>query len=207
MEEPFRADSLQRMIDRLPARGRLAFLLSCAERLLPNYFAFSRAESWGDPSALREAMDLGWAAFAGEQIATTVIEISLRRCEAVTPDTEQFPSALVSAALDAAVCSALVLDYLLGGESQKVVEGASLARDTVDMHVQELENLSPDDPLLEGKILRHSLMQRELARQSKDLDLLQRTDWTHPDVVTALRSRWRAPGISNIGTAAGAPTV
>lgn len=202
MEGPLSAQSLQAEVEGLPDKGRLAFLLSIAERLYPNYAAFSRSERWGDPSQLRHAMDLGWAALAGNQVNTSAIEGNLSRLESVTPDTERSRSPLVSAALDAAVCGALVLEFLLGGEAEKILEAASLARDTVDMYVQELTSLDAQDPLLEGKILRHPLMQRELGRQKSDLNLLRQLDWTQPDTAAALRTKWRAPAVSNIDIAA-----
>jgi uncharacterized protein YjaG (DUF416 family) len=198
MAEAFDPGFLRQRIEQLPALGRLAFLLSIAERLLPNYAAFSRRHAWGEPDALRRALDLGWRALERKEITPAEIEARLAECEAVTPDTEDFDSELVSPALDAAASCALVLELLKKDDPEKVVDGASLAHDTVDMYVQELERLEATDPLLERKIARHQLMRRELERQKTDLDLLAQTDWNRHDTVSELARQWRAPHSSNI---------
>jgi uncharacterized protein YjaG (DUF416 family) len=201
VDAPQNFDSLEREIESLSPQGRLAFLLSCAERLFPNYLAFSNAESWGDPAALRDALELGWSTLQGEQISPAIIENVMARAEAVTPDTEAFDSPLVSAALDAAVCATLVAELLLHDDPKKVKDAASLARDTVDLHVQELERFEGGDPLLERKILAHPLMKQELARQREDVQLLQEMNWTNKAAVVGLRRYWREPAVSNIGLA------
>ncbi len=176
---------------------RLSFLLSCAERTAPSYAAFSEHHGWGDPGALAQALDLGWKALAGQEVGAEEVRSCLSRCEAATPDTEDFDSEYVSAGLDAAVCCTLVLDFLLEDDVQKVVEAASLARDTVDMHIQEVEAMDPDDPDLEDRILHHPLMQRELERQREDLDMLAPAERTG-DTIAALARHWRRPATSNI---------
>jgi len=199
MEELLNTDFLRTRLRGLPASGRLAFLLSCAERLYPNYVEFSRYHGWGDPKALQQAIELGWTSLAKEVIPRTEVEECLARVEAVTPSTEDFDSEFVSPALDAAVCCASVLEFLLTGDLEKIVEGAVLARDTVDMFVQEREKFDAQDPLLESKITRHPLMQQELSRQRTDLDLLSRANWVSSEVVADLARRWRRPAMSNIG--------
>lgn len=198
MEQPLNPDDLRTKIDRLSARGRIAFLLSCAERLVPNYAAFSKHHGWGDVGALQQALDLGWRCLSGRPVDAGEVHRCLSRCETATPDTEDFESKYVSSGLDAAVCCAFVLELLLQDDSQKVVEGASLARDTVDMHIRELESLHPQDPALEEKICRHPLMQRELQRQREDLEMLTQIKLAGDDI-EELSRRWRNPPVSNIG--------
>ena len=198
MEQHFNPDDLRSKIDRLSHRGRIAFLLSCAERLTPNYAAFSKHHGWGDVDALQQALDLGWRYLSGQKVDADEVHCCLTRCETATPDTEDFESEYVSSGLDAAVCCVFVLELLLQDDLQKVVEGASLARDTVDMYIRELEPLDPQDPALEEKIFRHPLMQRELQRQRKDVELLTEIELTGDDIEDLSR-RWRDPPVSNIG--------
>lgn len=201
MERPFDARALERALKKLPIEGQLAFLLSCAERLLPNYLSFQRRHSWGNATVLRAALDLGWHRLQGRTVTTDEINLSLERCEAATPDTEDFDSELVSSALDAANAAALVLEFLLESNVGKVVQCAELARDTVDMYVQELEDLDPNDAMLETTILNHPLMQQELQRQRTDLETLRNTEWQQ--VPANLAHSWRNPSMSNIGMPAG----
>lgn len=197
VENTFDASALRRRIDRIGRKGQLAFMLSCAERLAANYDAFSRHHGWGDPTVLQQALDLGWRCLAGEEIESSDIISCLKRCDAVTPNTEEFDSEYVSSGLDAAVCCMLVLEFLLDNDCQKVVEAASLARDTVDMYVQGAEDIHPHDPDLESRILQHPLMQRELKRQREDLDLIESSDLSG-DTVEMMGHRWRHPTTSNI---------
>jgi uncharacterized protein len=198
MEQPFNPADLRTKLDRLSPRGRIVFLLSCAERLAPNYSAFSTHHGWGDAGALQQALELGWRYLFGQKVDAGEVHRCLARCEAATPDTEDFDSEYVSSGLDAIVCCAFVLELLIEDNSQKVVEGASLARDTVDMHIQEAESLHPQDPALEEKIFRHPLMQRELQRQREDLEMLTQIDLAGDDI-EELSRRWRDPPVSNIG--------
>ncbi|WP_342376338.1 YjaG family protein [Myxococcus stipitatus] len=197
MEQPFNPDALAQRIGQLSLHARLAFLLSCAERLIPNYAAFSRHHGWGHPGTLRDALDLGWRQLSGNAVERGEIEACLGYCEDMTPDTEDFQSAYVSAGLDAAVCCASILELLLKDDSAKVVDGASLACGTVDMHVQELERYDSQEPELEQKIFRHPLMQRELRRQREDLDLLETMSLSSSDIEVLAR-KWRNPAASNI---------
>jgi uncharacterized protein len=197
MATSFGATPIQPRLTRLPHRAKIAFLLSCAERLVPNYVVFWKHHGWGDLKSLRQALDLGWRCLGGQTIEPYIVMLCRARCEAATPDTEKFSSKYVSPALDAAVACTLVLDLLLDDDAQTILEGATVARDTVDMYVQEIESLDPSDPEREKKILRHPLMQRELRRQREDLELLERIELSH-DAIETLARRWRSPPASNI---------
>ena len=58
-------------------------------------------------------------------------------------------------------------------EYTQIVNVAIYGRDTVDMYVQELHDLSPDDPALEEKITTDSYMVNEVRRQLTSLQRLQ----------------------------------
>jgi uncharacterized protein len=106
------------------------------------------------------------------------------------PNTEQFRSPYTSAALDAANAIAAVLYGLERPEEARPVEVASLARDTVDLFVQNLMSLDPNVTGFEEAILEHSLMQRELRRQREDLDAL--TGWSNDGSTAGSELRTRS---------------
>jgi uncharacterized protein len=153
----------------------LAFAAACVERIVPNYERFSRETGWGDPRSIGHALDVIWQA---TQTVSRVDEATLRQCladcEAAVPESEDFHSLFTSGAQDAvfAVCS--LLEFLLDGSLDRLVLAARYPTDSVDLYVQELEGMTPQDPLIENRILSHHLMQQELARQQRDLDLLRR---------------------------------
>jgi uncharacterized protein YjaG (DUF416 family) len=97
----FDPEFLKRRLDRLPEGHRLAFAAACCERLLPNYSAFAREVRWGKPGTLHAALDYIWNVLGGGSMDRGAINILIEQCNAIIPDTEDFDTSLVSAALDA----------------------------------------------------------------------------------------------------------
>jgi len=197
MSQRFSETVVAQALISLSAQQQLAFALSCSERLYPNYLAFKRETGWGNPSALRKALDIAWASLDRAAPSATTIAIAREQVLAAEPETEDFDTVLVSAALDAAVSADLILRFLEEGKPERVVEIASLCRDTVDMFVQDYECLAPTDPNLEDRILYHRLMQAELQRQHDDLLELRCFSGASPEL-DQLRAKWRYVEMSNI---------
>lgn len=198
VEPPFDPNGLRELLQGLSPQQRLVFGLLCSERLYPNYVAFAREQSWGEPETLRAALDLAWDAVIDQAPSPELVRQLRTKVEAAEPDTEDFGTILASSALDAAATAGLVLKLLEGDDPDLAVEIASMARDTVDMYVQVIDHLDPSDPALESKILVHRLMQAELRRQRDDLHQLTSGPWT-PTAAGVLRATWRNPVVSNIG--------
>ncbi len=197
MEPEFSEVLLKSKIEPLSPNHRILFTLSCCERLYPNYLMFFKNHRWGKPEILRYALDRVWSCLEGDEIIEE-IDALIKKCEEVTPNTEDFDSINVSSALDAASSVMLILELLEGHSIARILEVASLSRDTVDMYLQELENMEPNDPMLEEKILNHPLMQRELKQQREDLELLKSIDLLDKEEILKLKNLWREPKKSNI---------
>ena len=121
-------------------------------------------------------------------------------CESVAPDSEDCDSLYVSFAQDACFAVCGLLDFLLENKIDKVVQAAAYAIDSVDLFVQEIEGMAPDDPELEQKILTHRLMLRELSQQEKDLaEIEQATVALTSHFLASLRQSWDNEGRSNLG--------
>jgi uncharacterized protein YjaG (DUF416 family) len=198
LEPSFDPLALRILLLDLAPQQRLAFGLSCSERLYPNYSVFSLTQKWGDPSTLRSALDLAWDSLLGRPRAQVDADGLKKKLEEAEPETEDFETVLVSSALDAAAGAGLVLKLMETDDPDLAVEIASLARDTVDMYIQAIEHLVPSDPDLERTILAHPLMQAELRRQRNDLRQLSSTPWTSKEA-ERLKVAWRDPGVSNTG--------
>ena len=181
---------------RLIPSARLAFALACAERLLPNYLAFHRKVGWGRPETLRKALDSAWEALIEGTLpgdaALAELELEVVACE---PETEGFDTILVSSALDAACAAGHVLATLRTHEVAEMVAVASLARDSVDMYVQEAESMSAQTPDLEERIRLHPLMQAELRYQA---ELLLELEVDALDY-RAVKQKHRAPLVGSLG--------
>jgi uncharacterized protein YjaG (DUF416 family) len=126
----------QRLLDLLQSltpHQRLAFGLSCGERLYPNYVTFFVQYEWGDPDAIRSALDSAWDALLGTSPSRETLLQCKKDVEAAEPDTADFESILVSSALDAAVATGLVLQLMEANNLALALEIATLARDSVDL--------------------------------------------------------------------------
>jgi len=196
MPEHFCEDTLRRDLCRLNHRGLVIFTLSCAERMLPNYRRFSEENQWGNSSVLRTALDLAWTWLESGTADRTLARKLAAECYNQAPDTADFSTILVSSALDAACSAKCVLDLLLDADVETAVEAASYARDTVDMYVQELEDMPANSPDLESRIHLHPVMQRELLNQRDALESI-----LSGISLQAAVNKWKAPARSSIDIA------
>lgn len=185
-------------LEKLDSRRQLAFGAACCERLLPNYKAFQEDTGWGSISPIQDALNLVWSFVSGQQPSFGDVKYVLDECESVGPDSDDFESLRTGFAQDAcfAVCS--LLDYLLNSNPERIVQAATYATDSVDLFVQELEKMAPNDPELEQKILAHPLMQRELAQQEKELQMIEQASSLSPKFLKQLRGAWDNNGKSNL---------
>ena len=193
MNERFDIEFLRVRLSRCDSAGLATFALSCAERMLPNYYRFSREQNWGDSGVLRRVLDFGWTWLGSRTMEELPTAEMQARCLEQAPNTEDFVSLYVSPALDAANAVAAVIELLREPSVDIAIEVATYGRDTVDMYVQELENMAANDPNLEEQISHHPMMQRELANQRDAIEAIQ--SGITPQ---AAANRWRAPGLSSI---------
>jgi uncharacterized protein YjaG (DUF416 family) len=194
----FNSENLAIKLLQLGKRHQLAFGAACCERLLPNYAAFQNDTSWGDITPIRTALDAIWAYLSGDALSSAEISRMIKSCERVAPSSDDFESLYVTAAQDAcfAVCS--LLDYVLDGNTDKVVQAATYATDSVDLYVQETEDMAPNDPSLEQKILSHRLMQRELEKQAHDVKAIGERAFLDTEFLKELKNSWDNDGRSNL---------
>jgi uncharacterized protein YjaG (DUF416 family) len=195
--------SLRRDLDQLSRLHRVAFAATCCERLLPNYAAFSREVHWGEPAMLRGAVDYIWDVLGGGPLDRAEVDRLIERCDIVIPDTENFDTSAVSAALDAGTAVTETLRSLLDGDTDRVVDIASVCRDTVDMYIQDRDQMNyNNDPSFEQKIAQDPLMTLELARQSAILSELMGAPALNSALLQRLREKSADGGRSNIGRTA-----
>ncbi len=179
---------------------RVAFGISCCERMFGNYVECKRRIKWGDERPLRQALDALWNHIECQKIDKQSAERFTSSCETVAPNSDDFSELLTTPAQDTCFAICAMFDYVLTGELKRIAQVSSFGVDTVDLYVQELidgfrsePRIVPNNPNRERQIRLHPLMQRELARQNADLELLA----THPNV-SILKSKWRAPEKSSL---------
>lgn len=185
--EAFDENRLRSALDHMDPRKRIAFMVLCCERMVPNYRRFTMDSGFGDSNVLRDSLDAAWAWLASGQLPANLPE-KQALVEAQAPDTAEFISPFTSAALDAANAVAAVLAALATPQEADAIEVATLARDTLDLYIQETENLNPNDPQTEEAIIYHPLMQAELQRQHDDLAELQEVKVLRGSALQRLRT-------------------
>lgn len=181
---------LAQRLQPLPWFLSLAFGVACAGRLVSNYRKFSDETGWGDITPLERALGiLGTLAINRTLPTESECRNLATQCEAQAPDSEAFSSLFTSSAQDAVFSVCSLLDYSTERKLEQVVLAARYPTDSVDLYVQETEQMAPQDPALEAKILAHRLMQQELSRQARDLAVLEAEGAAGiPEVLSRLKS-------------------
>lgn len=171
--DKFRSEILD-LLKSLNFQKQLVFGVLICEKLLPNYTYFSKIMSWGSPDKLQNTIFkiyqyiYNYELFSVDEIQDLIIEIELN-----TPDTNDFESIFVSFALDSCTSLLSTLTFILDKNIENMVDVASYPRDTVDMYVQEKEDLAIEDKQFELKIEQNYYMQQEKTRQKTVLQLLK----------------------------------
>ena len=178
---------LRRELSGLSTNHRVAFCVSCSQRLLPSYEGFFHMEKWGTPEILKAAIEEVWQFLQGNQgLSRERIRDLARQCEEAAPDTERFSSRYTSAALDAASALVETLQCCEDGDPTHGVNAATSARDSVDMYIQVRDNLDAQGDAMEEAIARDPLMQREMKKQENDLSDLKQAKILTPEFVKSL---------------------
>lgn len=190
MEPSFSYTRTLQFISSLAAHQQLAVGAACCERMLPNYAVFLAEEAWGDLTPLRAALDAAWDACMRGTTSTSIdIDQAISQCSAAIPDGDTFSSLHVSAAQDAACSVCLLLGFLRDLDPERIARILRFSTDSVDLIVQELDEMDTRDPKREQKILQHPLMQQELVRQRRDLSGAGRIPADDQAALAAFRQR------------------
>jgi hypothetical protein len=200
MEATFNDQQTRKMLSTLQVHQQLAFGAACCERMLPNYEAFMQEAGWGDVSPLRRALDSVWEACEARPRHRRELRDLLSQCEKCAPNSEDFIFLYVSSAQDAAFAICALLDFLLDGDLNRIVSVPQMSTDSVDLIVQERENMDPRDPFRESKILEHPLMQQELVRQRRDIAEASTIEIGDKAGLLTLRSRARSESNLVVGS-------
>lgn len=187
--ENFDETNLLQAAEDFPDWKMLAFMAYCCERMLPNYRSFQVDTGSGDTAPMRSALDLVWKWIEDAQ-PVPAMDILASACEGQSPDTAEFSSIYTSAALDAVAATVATLDALGRVSAQSMIDVASLARDTIDLFVQETEGLDPSGVSFELDIVQNPLMQAELRTQRESLELLRNLGDERGKAGVDLQARW-----------------
>lgn len=190
MEAEFNEDKLHQKLVVLPFWKQLAFLLIVCQRLIPSFRAFAgKPRGKKDESLLNDILNKAWSTLLSG-VTKADFSNEVVQAESVAPETEDSELLYVSSVLDASVAIGLLMKSFSDGQTDTIIEGVTLIRDSVDMYVQELENMVPNDPELEIKVLNHELMQQELKRQREDIEFLSVLNEDIGLAMTIVKEKW-----------------
>lgn len=165
-------EEIKGKLTKVSHKARVLFAAIICEKLYPHYLKFVSLNHWGNSSALDEGIAAIRQYLVNDNLFDNneLLEI-INQVEENTPNTEEFPGIITSFALDACTSISETLNYLLDKEIDHIADVATYARDTVDMYIQERDNLDPNDGYIEEKIANDPEMKLEKRRQ---FDLLEK---------------------------------
>ena len=165
--------SLVKQLSRMPADSKLAFALCCATRQLDACKQFAERfapESQGSISAIIEQL---WNRVTSDRSAKTDWDAVLEEVMELLPE-EQDHWAPFHVYADHAISSlAYTIRCLLKPDAQEAGWSARRAYEAADQAAIRDLDVQTGTADTEAKILAHPIVQRELQRQERDLQLLE----------------------------------
>jgi len=137
---------LMSKIERLDPRLRAAFAAACASRVLQKYIDWSRKINWGDGKQMSKALDLVWRFVEGEEISSDVLSVEAEIAYSLVPDSEDFPSASSSGALDAGSTVVYALRCAINGLPEHAVNAAEASFVAFDIVCHNDPSSTPELP-------------------------------------------------------------
>lgn len=138
--------------------------LSC-RRLISNYHFFQKRNLWGKYDFLVNAIFNIRDFLTTNDFNIKHIEDFMQKIEETAPDSEDYPEVFSSFAIDATSCIFETYNIIIcKNPLESILNISTSSIDTVDIYIQELENLT-DEENLEDIINNNILMIEEKRRQ------------------------------------------
>lgn len=160
-------DRILKSLEKLDNQQLLVFCYLCSIHVIENYIYFSKKYNWGDYSVLSKALDVVRIQLLDKNYKISNLTELINSVDGEIPDTNNFPTILCSFALDSSNCILETLNFIKTLELERVKDIALFCRDTVDMYIQEINDMDYNNPKFEEEIRQHELMITELSRQEQ----------------------------------------
>jgi len=168
-DEPALADALQA----LPAASRVAFAAAAAARQRSSHERFARARGLEPVDRFGTLLDALWLAQPGSALDRDAWAERLDEVMALMPDEDEPWQLAHALAEDALASLAYAVRCLLDPKGQEAAWAARRAYEAADQAAIRSLGARPGTPGAEQAIKAHEFVQRELARQRRDLALLR----------------------------------
>ncbi len=187
----FEEQSLKHELDQMPPRLRTAFAASCAQRLVGVYRTFLAKRGQADRANLcDDAINYVWTHILAPPETTTTSRL-LAEVMSLIPD-QDAPgwTPLTAYSEDALSALAYCLRTLQSADVQDAAWAARRVYEALDYFVNIRDDISPNEPGAEMRVLSDSVVQAELERQARDIaDLNAAGDFLSRELLDRLRQR------------------
>lgn len=160
-------EKILKSLEKLNDQQLIAFCYLCSKYMIDNYIFFSKKYNWGDIFILNDTLNTINKILISKKKENINLNKMILSVDKQIPDTNDFSSLLCSFALDSSNCILETLKFINTNKVENVKNVATFCRDTVDMFIQEIEDLNYNDTKIEEDISNHELMLSELCRQKE----------------------------------------
>lgn len=177
--------------------ARAVFAAACAERMLPVYRWFHGRTGRGEPVALERALADLWVALESGCQSPESLHQHQIAVEELVPNEDDSWVDECAYAENAAAAVAYAIRAWLTGSPQEAAWAARQAYDALDYRITNRDNVDLNASGVREQIEADPLIQEELARQRRDLEVLGRTPGSSgafEEAATQLRERARIDG-------------
>jgi hypothetical protein len=186
-------------LDGICARSRTVFALSCAERLLPLYEAFSAKSTMGRWNYLRSVSNKLWDLLLEGIVCTHDDFLAEYPSLAPGDDTPRSERTLLDPLAENAVLAlGSAWECHVCGQSEKAFWAAEQAFEAMDYMAQNVEDIDYGKPDGEEALRRSGFVQGELKRQLDSLTTLEQIsecDLAYVTLVKTLREHAEIDGV------------
>lgn len=174
-------------LDTLSFRHKVLFAVLACERMLPSYIHFHNDEKWGSVNVLNDTLEFLYTFTLNGHIDTPIIDKLKIDVEQNAPDLDEFSSESASYALDTCITYYETLEYAKTKNNTHLSNVVESLLATVDMFIQEQDDLDPSDIHLEEKISKNKYMMNEIERQNTILSVLSKQELITSELIETLR--------------------
>ena len=197
---PFEKEQFISSVQVLPQAHQIAFAASCSERLIPIYKAFQIVEGWGNYPALRRNLDYVWENVGTGKADVGAIEKTLKECEELIPDADDFQNVYLIGAQYSAISILHSTALMNATDAEALYKVSKCCLETTHGFLSDVNDPTLKVHAIDGRfedwIDSAPLYQWELKKQSEDLALLASVQVLDDLFLREFRESSAAGGIS-----------
>jgi uncharacterized protein len=194
-------DQIFQTVQTIPFPQRLAFVATCCERFVPDYYAFAHLSKGGDPGLIMGALDGVWSFLKGKSLDEKHIHTLRYSFSSLIDHTEENASVYGLQAFWAIAALDATLQYCLDQQIKSVFDVIELRINALlaylrDVNYPSKNFLTRDEQLIfDDWIYRAPLLRAELKKQREDLDTLKSCERLDSEFLDSLRANAKTVGI------------